>query len=232
MNTNARRRGAKVAPSYYPRIAFHLLRSTQLISAAIVGGVMAYFMYYLRLEHYPTPWTFIVLLSISLATVAALTLTIILYNFTYLSPKFNSILNTFIAIFWMLGFGLLSWSLSRTLHRQCNYANWGSSVAINVCRQYKSVWAFTLIGTLSTLAALALDISTHIKATKKGVYVAPADDMNATKMHSMKSGRSKPNGYDAPNDDAFDKEMDIAYHNRFGEDAVESVGYHDRVFRG
>lgn len=48
MNTNARRRGAKVAPSYYPRIAFHGLRCAQLISATIVGGVMAYFMYYLR----------------------------------------------------------------------------------------------------------------------------------------------------------------------------------------
>ncbi|KAM3074284.1 hypothetical protein ACMFMF_006299 [Clarireedia jacksonii] len=178
------------------------------------------------------PWTFIVLLSISLATVAVLTITIILYNFTYLSPKFNSMLNCCIAIFWVLGFSLLSWSLSGTLHRRCNYATWGSNVAINVCREYKTVWAFTLIGTASTLAALALDISTHMKATKKGVYVAPEDDMNAARMHNTKIGRSKPNGYDAPKDEAFDKEFDIAYHNRFGEDAVESVGYHDRVVRG
>lgn len=49
MNTNARRRGAKVAPSHYPRIVFHALRFAQLISATVVGGIMAYFMYYLRM---------------------------------------------------------------------------------------------------------------------------------------------------------------------------------------
>ncbi|KAF7873986.1 hypothetical protein EAF04_002658 [Stromatinia cepivora] len=228
MNTNARRRGAKAAPSHYPRIAFHGLRFAQLISAAIVGGIMAHFMYYLRAERFPIPWTFIVLLSISLATVAALTLTIILYNFTYLSPKFNCLFNGTASIFWMLGFGLLSWSLSNTLERSCDVQTWRSSTAVGVCREYKSLWTFTLIGTLSTLAALGLDIWTHMKTIERGMYVMPEDDKNAAMLKDMNGGNSKAKGYEASRGGAFEEEIDIAYHNRYG-DALESVGYHDRV---
>ncbi|APA16247.1 hypothetical protein SS1G_10446 [Sclerotinia sclerotiorum 1980 UF-70] len=229
MNTNARRRGAKVAPSHYPRVAFHGLRFAQLISAAIVGGIMAYFMYYLRAERFPIPWTFIVLLSISLATVAVLTLTIILYNFTYLSPKFNCLLNGTASIFWMLGFALLSWSLSNTLRKSCDVQTWRSSTAVGVCREYKSLWTFTLIGMLSTLAALGLDIWTHVKTIERGIYVMPEDDKNAAILKEMNGGNSKAKGYEPSRGGAFEEELDIAYHNRYGDDALESVGYHDRV---
>lgn len=229
MNTNARRRGAKVAPSHYPRVAFHGLRFAQLISAAIVGGIMAYFMYYLRAERFPIPWTFIVLLSISLATVAVLTLTIILYNFTYLSPKFNCLLNGMASIFWMLGFALLSWSLSNTLRKSCDVQTWRSSTAVGVCREYKSLWTFTLIGMLSTLAALGLDIWTHMKTIERGIYVMPEDDKNAAILKEMNGGNSKAKGYEPSRGGAFEEELDIAYHNRYGDDALESVGYHDRV---
>ncbi|TGO20347.1 hypothetical protein BPAE_0304g00020 [Botrytis paeoniae] len=229
MNTNARRRGAKVAPSHYPRIAFHGLRFAQLISATVVGGIMAYFMYYLRAERIPIPWTFIVLFSISLATVAVLTLTIILYNFTYLSPKFNCLLNGTVSIFWMLGFALLSWNLSNTLKKSCDLQTWRSGVAISVCREYKALWTFTLVGTLSTLAALALDIWTHRKTTERGVYVLPEDDKNAAMLKDMNGKNSQTKGYEASRGGAFEEEIDIAYHNRYGDDALESVGYHDRV---
>ncbi|CAD6442485.1 39fa2fb5-e631-4703-a932-a56f688e3646 [Sclerotinia trifoliorum] len=229
MNTNARRRGAKVAPSHYPRVAFHGLRFAQLISAAIVGGIMAYFMYYLRAERFPIPWTFIVLLSISLAMVAVLTLTIIIYNFTYLSPKFNCLLNGTASIFWMLGLGLLSWSLSNTLKKSCDVQTWRSSTAVGVCREYKSLWTFTLIGTMSTLAALGLDIWTHMKTIKRGIYVMPEDDKNAAMLKQMNVGNNKAKGYEPSRGGAFEEELDIAYHNRYGDDAMESVGYHDRV---
>ncbi|KAJ8062578.1 hypothetical protein OCU04_009103 [Sclerotinia nivalis] len=180
-------------------------------------------------ERFPIPWTFIVLLSISLVTVAALTLTIILYNFTYLSPKFNCLLNGTASIFWMLGFGLLSWSLSNTLKKSCDVQTWRSSTAVGVCREYKSLWTFTLIGTLSTLAALALDIWTHRKTIEKGIYVLPEDDKNAAMLKDMNGGNSKAKGYEPSRGGAFEEEIDIAYYNRYGADALESVGYHDRV---
>lgn len=52
-------RGAKVAPSHYPRFLFHGIRTVQLISSVIVGGIMSYFMYHLTHDHWTTPWTFI-----------------------------------------------------------------------------------------------------------------------------------------------------------------------------
>jgi hypothetical protein len=35
-------------PSPYPRFLFHALRSAQLVAAIVVSGIMAYFIYYLR----------------------------------------------------------------------------------------------------------------------------------------------------------------------------------------
>jgi len=51
---------AKTAPTHYPRIPFHGLRTAQLLSSAIVGSIMLYFLYNLRHDHWPLPWTFIV----------------------------------------------------------------------------------------------------------------------------------------------------------------------------
>lgn len=126
----------------------------------------------------------------------------------------------------MLGFGLLSWSLSNTLKTRCDLATWRSSTAIGVCREYKSLWTFTLVGTVSTLAALALDIWTHMKTTERGIYVMPEDDKNAALLKDM-NGNTK--GYEPSRGGAFEEEIDIAYHNRYGDDTLENVGYHDRV---
>lgn len=52
-------RSAKTAPSHYPKFLFHGVRTVQLISSIIVGGVMSYFMYHLTQDHWQTPWTFI-----------------------------------------------------------------------------------------------------------------------------------------------------------------------------
>jgi len=78
-----------------------------------------------------------------------LTITIILYNFTYLSPKFNLFLNGTISFFWALGLSLLSWSVSTShvLEKQCTGKVWGGVAEAGVCRDYKALWAMTLIGT-------------------------------------------------------------------------------------
>lgn len=53
-------RRAKTAPSHYPRILFHGLRTAQLLASLIVGGIMCYFIYHLTHDKttYQTPWTF------------------------------------------------------------------------------------------------------------------------------------------------------------------------------
>jgi len=184
---------------------------------------MSYFVYFLRIEHYGIPWTFILLFSISLATLVALLVTIVLYNFTYLAPKFNLCLNGSIAAFWCLAYALLSWSISSShvLARSCSTQEWGGVTEAGVCRDYKALWSMTLGGTISTIAALALDVHTHRKTIKQGNYVLPEDDKEAVKLNETKSAKVRREGYEAPEEQAaltasVLDEADIAYHNRYG----------------
>ncbi|KAL9070567.1 MAG: hypothetical protein Q9157_005771 [Trypethelium eluteriae] len=54
----------KTAPSHYPPVPFHIIRTAQLISSAYVFSVMCYFIWWLIHDRYPIPWTFILLCSI------------------------------------------------------------------------------------------------------------------------------------------------------------------------
>lgn len=45
-------------PSSYPPLAFHLIRTGQLLSALIVSSILVFFVHQLHLEHYYIPWTF------------------------------------------------------------------------------------------------------------------------------------------------------------------------------
>jgi hypothetical protein len=91
------------------------------------------------------------LLTISLVTIASLLITILLYNFMYLSPLLNTILNGTITFFWALGLALLSWSVSTShvLQKQCTGKVWGGEAEAGVCRDYKALWSMTLCGDVS-----------------------------------------------------------------------------------
>lgn len=88
------------------------------------------------------------LLCISVATIVSLSITIILYNFTYLAPKFNLVLNGTITVFWFLGLALLSMSLSKThvLVTSCTSSTWDGPLESGVCRDYKALWGMALVG--------------------------------------------------------------------------------------
>ncbi|RDL38939.1 Uncharacterized protein BP5553_03279 [Venustampulla echinocandica] len=175
------------------------------------------------------PWTFILLLTISVATLISLLVTIVLYNFTFLSPRFNLILNGGIAFFWALGFSMLSWSISTSnvLGKACTRDVWDGDAAASVCRDYKALWAMTLVGTVSTALALALDFHTWKKSTHRGTYVLPEDDKCAQKLNDLKSVQATNGDYEVPKDQAsvtedtetptrWHQEADIGYHNRYG----------------
>lgn len=161
-------------PSPYPRWPFHGLRAAQLLSSVVVTSIMAYFMHFLRLWSLPEalwcspdvgtcwtkgdltdagkfqiPWTFIVLLSVSLATIASLAITIFLYNFRFLSPRYNLITNGAISAIWAMGFGMLSWSISNSnvLGKTCSIQAWKEPAAVSVCRDYKALWSMTFVAT-------------------------------------------------------------------------------------
>ncbi|KAK5154642.1 hypothetical protein BJ546DRAFT_842485 [Cryomyces antarcticus] len=160
----------KSAPSHYPRVPFHILRAAQLLSSLVVGAIMLYFIWHLTHDHWKTPWTFLLLTAVSLLTVLALTATIILHCCCGLNPRLNIFLNSGLAVLWAVGFSLLSWWMSGTLTHVCNTANWHDETGIMVCRIYKSLFTFSLLGLISTLLALALDLYVRARQTQRGIY--------------------------------------------------------------
>ena len=111
---------------------------------------------------------------------------------------------------------------------------------------------------MSTFLALALDIHTHRRTTRKGIYVLPEDDKDAQRLNDLKCTRVRSEGYEAPREQsALDLSLserrvpfqdedggDIGYHNRYGAPEqthgpldgpsreVPDMGYHNRFFRG
>ncbi|KAF2728411.1 hypothetical protein EJ04DRAFT_504099 [Polyplosphaeria fusca] len=162
----------RVKPTHYPFLPFHILRSAQLVSSIIVAGIMFYFLRELSQAHYRLPWTFLLLLTVSLLTIVFLTATIVLHCCYGLNPILNLGLNSLLFILWAVGFALLAWWTSSTLSHVCNRANWDTNMGISICRVYKALFSFALLGLLSTLLALVLDVYVYRGANKRGKFTA------------------------------------------------------------
>ncbi|KAF2870262.1 hypothetical protein BDV95DRAFT_463261, partial [Massariosphaeria phaeospora] len=160
----------RVKPTDYPVLPFHLIRSAQLVSSIIVAGIMSYFLWQLKQDHYRLPWTFILLLAVSLLTILSLTTTIVLHCFHGLNVSVNLLINSIIVILWSVSLILLSWWSSGTLSHVCNRDSWEDETGVAVCRAYKALFSFTLVGVASTLAALVLDIHTQRTVRRRGRF--------------------------------------------------------------
>lgn len=110
------------------------------------------------------------LFAISLSTMLVLIVTIVLHCVYSLNPILNTTLNSALALVWAVSFSLLSWWSSGTLTHVCNIDNWDDDVGISVCRLYKALFSFALLGLVSTLAALLLDVRVQRSATKRGRF--------------------------------------------------------------
>lgn len=106
----------------------------------------------------------------SLLTILALTSTIVLHCFYGLNPTLNIVLNSVLALVWSVAFSLLAWWSSGTLTHVCNVDNWADELGISVCRLYKALFSFALLGLVSTLFALVLDVRVQSKVTKRGRF--------------------------------------------------------------
>ena len=86
------------------------------------------------------------LLGVSLLTLLTLALTITFYCCRALNPFFNLTLNIGLSVLWALSWSLLTWNMSGTLTHTCNTENWGDSSGTMVCRIYKALFTFALVG--------------------------------------------------------------------------------------
>ncbi|KAF2713737.1 hypothetical protein K504DRAFT_370493, partial [Pleomassaria siparia CBS 279.74] len=141
----------------------------QLASSLIVTGLMLYFSKELQHDHYRLPWTF---QPLSLLTLLALTATLLLHLIFSLNLILilNTCTNAVLTLIWTLSFALLTWWSSGTLGNVCNRLNWETGTGIMVCRIYKALFSFTLLGWLSTALAMGLDVRTYKIENKRGMF--------------------------------------------------------------
>jgi hypothetical protein len=110
------------------------------------------------------------LMTISLLTLVALTCTIFLHIRHGLSASLNLTLNAVLALLWTVSFALLAWWCSGTLAHVCDAKNWESEAGISVCRMYKALFSFALLGFVATGLALGLDVKVMKGARRRGMF--------------------------------------------------------------
>ncbi|KAF2452904.1 hypothetical protein BDY21DRAFT_328532 [Lineolata rhizophorae] len=214
-------RRTRTAPSSYPRIPFHGLRVAQFLASAVVGAVMCYFIWHLKHEGWSVPWTFIIvgfpLITVSILSVLALIFTFFMHILTGLHPRLNLFINTVLLILWGLGFGLLAWWSSGTLRDACDVKHWHDGTGMMVCRVYKALFAFSLLGVVSTVLSALLDVHVFRRMTARGKYnqmpsgVAASGGKRGIPMFGTPAGGR--NSYAVP-EGQFD--YDTGYHGAGG----------------
>ncbi|OAK96567.1 hypothetical protein IQ06DRAFT_44665 [Phaeosphaeriaceae sp. SRC1lsM3a] len=224
----------RVKPTHYPRVPFHAARSAQLLSSIVVACVMFYFLSELARGRFRLPWTFILLMAVALLTLVCLTATIVLHCFYGLNPLLNTILNSVLAVLWAVSFALLSWWSSGTLSHVCSKDNWDDELGISVCRLYKALFSFSLLGLLSTIVALVLDVHVQRQAVARGRFQAigmgevnEKNDLGAEhesnpNPSASRQRRQNGGGYALP-EEQFAYGDDTGYHGAAGQAARRSV---------
>jgi hypothetical protein len=80
--------------------------------------------------------------------------------------------------------GLLGWNMTGTLFHACNISNWGNDTGTMICNIYKTLFAFVVIGSASTIANIIIDIRVRREQIRQGAY----EKMEA-RLHHAPSGR-------------------------------------------
>lgn len=189
------------------------------------------------------------LLAVSLLTIAIFLATTILHFFgtsPLQTPLTNTLLNAALLLLWAVSFALLSWWSAGTLRHVCTRANWDDDTGISICRTYKALFSFALLGLVATGAALFLDIKAQRGATSRGKFTRVGvglDEMDKGRVgghgESMEdggsAGESNPNpvarrkgaqrggeGYGVP-EEQFAYQEEMAYHGAGGQVGRRSV---------
>lgn len=123
-------------------------------------------------------------MTVALLTLFTLTATVVLHCFYGLNPVLNTILNSGLALLWAIAFSLLSWWSAGTLSHVCNKDSWDDELGVSICRMYKALFSFSLLGLLSTLVALVLDVHVQRQAVVRGRF-----QQIGMVAHDAKSGR-------------------------------------------
>lgn len=79
-------------------------------------------------------------------------------------------LNALLLALWLLSLALLSYNMAHTILTSCGTQYWGNKTGISVCRSYKGLFAFTVAGTVASVASIWLDVIVRRRANRLGAY--------------------------------------------------------------
>ncbi|KAH7556671.1 hypothetical protein BM1_06105 [Bipolaris maydis] len=115
-------------------------------------------------------WLLSGLMTVSVLTIVALASTIVLHLYHGLNPGLNITVNSSLGLLWIVSFGLLTKWTSGTVAGVCDTSHWDSDTGVSICRQYKALFSFALLGLLATLLALAVDVKVLKGARTRGAF--------------------------------------------------------------
>lgn len=189
-------------------VAFHGTRALSFVSSVIITGIMAYFTYHLQQAGFQLPWVFILMMTTSLLTLLNFGLTVFLYCSHRRFILLSLISNSFLLILWAVSFGLLSWNMSKTLQHACPNIDWDNDVALIICRVYKALYSFIVIGFVAQIFIVALDVIARRRLRGRGEYNAMGYDAKHSQRESMVSGGHLNGATRAPT-----KRQSLKYHD-------------------
>ncbi|RDW81160.1 uncharacterized protein DSM5745_04717 [Aspergillus mulundensis] len=181
-----RRRSVK--PSEYPALPFHFIRFILFISSLLVAIILAVFAYRLHQADQKFPWAFLVLIIAAFLSLLNLIVTTLLHCCHGLSPRLSLITNSIVFVIWAVAFVLFAWSVSHTILTTCNATYWATSTGITVCRIFKALFAFTIIGAAFLIASIALDVIAYRRQTRLGEYDPMALGVEGHNLAEYKPG--------------------------------------------
>lgn len=163
-------RRKSVKPSEYPALPFHIIRFTVFVSSLIVAIILAVFAYNLHSADQKFPWAFLILIIAAFLSLLNIILTTLIHCCYGLSPRLSLVTNSIVLVVWAVAFILLAWALSHTILTTCNATYWATSTGISVCRTFKALFAFTIIGAFGLIASIILDVIAYRRQTRLGEY--------------------------------------------------------------
>ncbi|OCK78144.1 hypothetical protein K432DRAFT_357315 [Lepidopterella palustris CBS 459.81] len=154
---------SKTQPTFFPKGIFYSFRVCQLLAATIVGGTNFYFVSQTHHDRFHFFEWFSVLQAAALVTIITVVVTSMLQLRQRLSALLDGGVNIVVSMLWVVGFGLLSEAMGESILETCTWGNWGYRGGVRICKLYKLLFAASLFGVVSTIAAFILDIVVYIR---------------------------------------------------------------------
>ncbi|KAF8456078.1 hypothetical protein BDZ91DRAFT_667285 [Kalaharituber pfeilii] len=136
--------GYKKQPTVWPTASFILIKFFQAVCCLLVLGVMGFFAFQLRNDHYPIPWQFISLAALSALSLLCVFVLGVFFCCRALNPMAAMVIEILLSILWAFGAGILGKGMGGNIIRACGV--WRTPQGIAVCHLFKTVFAFCILG--------------------------------------------------------------------------------------